>query len=211
MAQINMPESNKYPPNNRLTRDRLEPVVMERPNKPAKRSLFDRIFNDAPVESSDIFDSVMRNVVGPKMKDLTYNTIVSIAQMLIYKGQGPVNYNPNGLPVNTQRVGYSSVSGQRPSNRFNTVDNDTRVRDWRAYNEFDFGADAENVLAAMRRRIAQRGSVSIGDLCDLTRVRNFDFTLDSWGWYDLPPEVTVRYELGKFRITFPEAVYLGDR
>ena len=189
MAQINMPESNKYPPNNRLTRDRLEPVVMERPNKPAKRSLFDRIFNDAPVESSDIFDSVMRNVVGPKMKDLTYNTIVSIAQMLIYKGQGPVNYNPNGLPVNTQRVGYSSVSGQRPSNRFNTVDNDTRVRDWRT----------------------QRGSVSIGDLCDLTRVRNFDFTLDSWGWYELPPEVTVRYELGKFRITFPEAVYLGDR
>lgn len=211
MAQINLPDSRKLPSGNYSSANRLEPVISHQEASSHKGSFLERIFSSgASSSANNIWAHLYKNIVGPTMQDLFYNIVVGASRMLIYGNDSGQSYTPSGIPVNTQRRNYSAIS--QNGNRFNAVTTSatrSEERDWRTYNEFDYGSDAEKVLAAMRRRIEQRGKTSIGDLCDLTRVRNFDFTLDSWGWFDLS-QAEVRYSLGKFRITFPEPVYLGD-
>ena len=203
MAQIDIPDRHNAKSVSNAYHDRLDSVVsQENAEKTNKKgflaSLFKGYFNST---TDDIFTYLVEEQIKPRLRDLVFDSALDTLQEIRYRGPG-ASYS-TGTDSRTRYSMSDRGSGSRSRDRFNSnqpVRNDSgksKDSDWRDVNYVTV-SDAKKVMESMRRELRRKGYVTVLDYCDLSRWP-CDWTLRSWGWYNLDG-IDIRHRGGRFYI-----------
>lgn len=133
---------------------------------------------------------ILKELVGPWVRDLLYNVIESTANMFIYGGTGGRNKKTS----NASRVSYRSYYDDKKNT--NSIDNN-RARNGYSYDDVkvDTRGEAEEVLTRMDELIDTYGVVSVADLYDLVGITG-NYTDEKYGWTNLRNAEPIRVRDG---------------
>lgn len=184
---------------------RVESVV-KNPVKMRKKNVAEKFATLFFEESGDsIKEYVVSDLIIPAIKD----AIIGAIEMLLY-----------GTARSRSSVNRGGSSGYTPYNKFsgNNQAKQSRTQDVKPGNTTDYRdityetrAEAEDVYKAMLDLCnSEYHQATICDFFDASQMSNDNFTLDSWGWKELPDRYPIRHAPGgRFYLDMPAPVSLN--
>lgn len=152
---------------------------------------------------------VVYDVLIPGARSLIYDMLTKGLQMIVY---GSVK-NTSRSNSNRTYVSYGNFY-QRSESSIRDRDDRRPVQNNKA-KECNFGdiifetkSEAEDVLSAMDDLVKDYGSVSIAELCEMTRLPS-QFTDNNYGWTDMRQAKVIAARDG-FMIELPKPEYLDN-
>lgn len=157
-------------------------------------------------DSKSVGQYIMIDVIIPAIKDMLLDGIQQGSERLIMGPDARGGHRQSrNRPGERDYVPY----GQMSTRQVGSGANRRRELSPRARATHDFRdvvvetrRDAEDIIAAMMRRIDDYGSATVADLYDLVDISG-DFTDDKWGWYDLR-DSGVRRHGGGYVLVLPK-------
>lgn len=171
--------------------------------KPRKKGIFERLvvgFMDTDGEGTSVGQYLMRDIVGPAIKDLVVQAGKAGIDKIAYGRTDEVyrgSNRPNNGPVRYDQR-YSHQNTQGTSERARIPRNPHQLI------AFDFATrtDAMIVLDNLKREVDVYGFTTVSDYYDLIG-KDTSYTTSKYGWYDLNRAV-IKNNRGGFIIYFPE-------
>jgi len=199
-------------------------TVTEKPSKVIKGSA--KLEKRTPTKKivnflfSDKLDSIgtylMYEVLGPSLRNLAYQLGVGALQMTFFgNNRPPMGAVPPSQQYSGARRDYGAYSNPgygyaQPPQPVIAAPNGYRQRLMPNDISFDTADDANLVLDRMRRQLQQFGKVFLRDMyefCGITGEQD-NWTLSSYGWYDLNSAHPVQRVDGRWMIQFPDPMML---
>ena len=169
---------------------------------------------------SDKIDSIgtylMYEVLGPSLRNLAYQLGVGALQMTFFgNNRPPMGAIPPSQQYSGARRDYGAYSNPgygyaQPQQPVIAAPNGYRQRLMPNDISFDTADDANLVLDRMRRQLQQFGKVFLRDMyefCGITGEQD-NWTLGSYGWYDLTSAHPIQRTDGRWMIQFPDPMML---
>lgn len=169
---------------------------------------------------SDKIDSIgtylMYEVLGPSLRNLAYQLGVGALQMTFFgNNRPPMGAIPPSQQYSGARRDYGAYSNPgygyaQPPQPVIAAPNGYRQRLMPNDISFDTADDANLVLDRMRRQLQQFGKVFLRDMyefCGITGEQD-NWTLGSYGWYDLTSAHPIQRTDGRWMIQFPDPMML---
>ena len=202
----NKVEYNKVSPQE----EEVEEVVVEREvvtqkvqAKPRKKGLMERLvrgFMDTDGEGTNIGTYLMREMIGPAMKDLIVQSGKAAIDKIAY-GRTEESYREDRRRSGgANRHAYDSYSSS--GNRRRDDKPSSRNSHEVIIFEFDTRHDAQVVLEDLRGLINTYTFATVSDYYDLIGAET-SFTHSKYGWYSLNSAQITNYR-GKFTLRLPE-------
>lgn len=194
------PENHKEETDEVVEKEQLTQVVKA---KKRKKGIFERLvvgFMDTDGEGTSVGQYLMRDIIGPAIKDLIVQSAKAGVDKIAYGRTDEVYRGPNrpsNGPVRYDQR-YSHAGTQGPSERARIPRNPHQLI------PFDFATrqDAMIVLDSLKQEIRAYGFTTVSDYYDLIGEPT-SYTTSKYGWYELNRAV-IKNNRGGFMIYFPE-------
>lgn len=199
-------------------------TVTEKPSKVIKGSA--KLEKRTPTKKivnflfSDKLDSIgtylMYEVLGPSLRNLAYQLGVGALQMTFFgNNRPPMGAVPPSQQYSGARRDYGAYSNPgygyaQPPQPVIAAPNGYRQRLMPNDISFDTADDANLVLDRMRMQLQKFGKVFLRDMyefCGITAEQD-NWTLSSYGWYDLNSAHPIQRVDGRWMIQFPDPMML---
>ena len=199
-------------------------TVTEKPSKVIKGSA--KLEKRTPTKKivnflfSDKLDSIgtylMYEVLGPSLRNLAYQLGVGALQMTFFgNNRPPMGAVPPSQQYSGARRDYGAYSNPgygyaQPPQPVIAAPNGYRQRLMPNDISFDTADDANLVLDRMRMQLQKFGKVFLRDMyefCGITAEQD-NWTLSSYGWYDLNSAHPIQRTDGRWMIQFPDPMML---
>lgn len=168
------------------SRKKLSPVIADTSIKKRKPTVKDKL---ADVFLSDdrgnVADYLVFDVLIPAIKDTICNLGHAALDRSFY-GEDRPRYGDRTSGGHTSTYSYSSCFSKQSTTARENRERGTRTRGVFDFDQFVFRsrAEAQDVLENLIMRIVDTDYATVADFYDLVDVQS-DFTMESWGWYDL--------------------------
>lgn len=179
-----------------------EEIVQKVQAKPRKKGLMERLvrgFMDTDGEGTNVGTYLMREMIGPAIKDLVVQAGKAAIDKVAY-GRTEENYSSERRQAHPNRTAYNNYS----QNNRNGVRDRPSSRNGHEVIIFEFSTrnDAQIVLEDLRGLINAYGFATVSDYYDLIGAET-QFTHSKYGWYSLNTAQISNYR-GKFTLRLPE-------
>lgn len=197
-----LPSNSRKEDDSKVKQKNIQPIVADGAVKVKKNGFKTVIHSLVQGDAKSAKHYVVYEVLIPGVRTLAYDMLSKGLQMLVYN----TVKTPQRANQNRQYVSYGSFyrqEQQTPKQQQPSVP--SRSKDFGEL-LFDSKAEAEDVLGLMSTIIQDWGSVSISDLCEMTRLPS-NFTDCDYGWTDLSRARAVPTRDG-FLLELPKPEYL---
>ena len=180
----------------------IDGLVNEK-DKPLWRRIYDLIFAE---NLEDVKRSVLKDIVGPYIKDFFYDVFTGSIERSIY-GSSRSNYSVrNSASRAPLRPGASRASYESYYKNRSTQTNDELYEPV----VMESRAKAEKLIDILRARIGQYGNTTINELNDCLK-RIGKFTDEYYGWNDLSSASIRKISLNEYEVILPEPIQLNKK
>ena len=209
-------EKESQPQSNEVVEARQKPrkpPLQVNTNPPAvkKKNTFSRLADHVlgPGYGVRVREYVVREIIGPNLRDVIYNSIMASLGMAVYKE----NFQPERRSTTSSWKSPSSRTTGRQTERYDLYSrtpsrtHTRRSAPSEAYVDvveyvFPSMQEAKDVVRRMEREIDIFGYVTISDYYQIVEVKA-DYTDETYGWTDLSGVVYQSLSGGGVIIEFP--------
>ena len=209
-------EKESQPKSNEVVETRQKPrkpPLQVDANPPAvkKKNAFSRLADHVlgPGYGVRVRDYVVREIIGPNLRDVVYNSIMASLGMAVYKD----NFQPERrASASSWRSPSSHTTGRRTEryDQYSRTPSRTRTRRTSptevfvdvVEHVFPSMQEAKDTVRRMQREIDIFGYVTVSDYYQIVEVKA-DYTDETYGWTDLSGVVYQSLSGGGVIIEFP--------